>query len=128
MRLWQAARCDRALDQDIAVIGLDYTDDEVIFRVRGISDEYHVVINQNADLFSSLECACEDSVFRGSEVRCKHLCYVLLALGAEEQDVSDPDYEPTQDELTELLMYAPMIVHEGNDRWMSQGDADCDWR
>ena len=48
---WQTRRCSRAECQDLAVIGLEYTEDEVVFRVRGLCDEYDVVINQDADLF-----------------------------------------------------------------------------
>ena len=109
---WQKRRCRRAEYQDIGVIGLDYTEDEVVFRVRGMGDEYVVVINQDANLFETVSCDCDDMVFRGSEIRCKHLCHVLLALGADPQDVCDPDYEPVQHELNELLMYAPLIVQD----------------
>ena len=109
---WQKRRCRRAEYQDIAVIGLDYTEDEVVFRVRGMGDEYVVVINQDANLFETVSCDCDDMVFRGSEIRCKHLCHILLALGADQQDVCDPDYEPMQHELNEMLMYAPLIVRD----------------
>ena len=106
---------------DISVIGVDYADDEVIFRVSGVGNDYDVVINQNADLFDTVECACDDSLFRGPNVRCKYICHVLIALGADERDVSDPDFEPSQSELNELLVYAPLILQEG-----ARVPQDCD--
>ncbi len=42
---------ERALEHDIAVVGLEFTDDAAIFRVRGVGDEYDVTINQSVDLF-----------------------------------------------------------------------------
>ena len=105
---------------------LHYTEDEVIFLVRGVGDEYLVTLHQNADLFFAIECTCEDSSFRSAELRCKHICHVLLALGADKEDVSDPDYEPSQNELNELLMYAPMIV-QGLEV-SEDPDAESEWR
>ena len=61
---WQARRCRRAKYENIAVVGLDYTDDEVIFQVRGLGDEYTVVINQDSDLFEVASCD-SPSVFLG---------------------------------------------------------------
>ena len=97
----------------------------MLFRVNGLGGEYTVAINQDADLFEVVYCDCDDSVYRGSEIRCKHICHVLLALGADQQDVCDPDFAPTQGELTELLSYAPMVTQdvqgEGESRRKSQG-------
>ena len=110
---WQERRCSRAECQDIVVIGLEYTEDEVVFRVRGLHDEYDVVIHRDADLFDLVACNCDDMVFRGSEIRCKHICNVLVALGSDPRDVCDPDYEPSRSELNDLIAYAPLIVQEG---------------
>ena len=85
-----------------------------MFHVDGLSDVYRVSINQDAALFCP-DCDCNDSIFRGPDLRCKHVCHVLLALGLPLEDVEDPFYEPTQAELTGLLSNAPDVV--SRDAW-----------
>ena len=115
MSSWQHTRATRALEHELGVRGIAFTEDgDVIFHVDGVSDEYLVTINQDAAMFCPA-CDCNDSVFRGPDLRCKHVCHVLLELRLPLEDVEDPLYEPTQAELIELLASAPDIV--SRDAW-----------
>ena len=110
---WQQTRAARALEHDLGVSGIASTDGgDVIFHVDGVSDVYTVSINQDAAFFCP-DCTCEDSIFRGPDLRCKHVCLVLVALGLPLEEVEDPFYEPTQAELIELLASAPDVVSRG---------------
>lgn len=101
-RRWQQERSQRALQQpDICILSVHPAEDEVVFIVQGIGDDYFVTIPRSAEFFSMTECTCDDASHR--PVRCKHICHVLSALGAHIHDVSDPDFEPTQAELSRLL-------------------------
>ena len=119
---WQQTRAARALEHELSVLGIDFTEDgDVVFHVDGLSDVYRVSINQDATLFCP-DCDCNDSIFRGPDLRCKHICHVLLALGLPREDVEDPFYEPSQADLIELLASAPDIVAREvwGDRRMAQ--------
>ncbi len=120
MSYWQQNRAARALEHELGVLGIAFTDDgDVVFHVDGLSDVYTVSINQ---AFFCPDCDCNDSIFRGPDLRCKHICHVLLALGLPLEDVEDPLYEPTQAELIELLASAPDVVSRGawSDHTMAQ--------
>ena len=107
---WQQTRAARALEDELSILGIAFTEDgDVVFHVDGVSDVYTVSINQEAALFCP-DCDCNDSIFRGPDLRCKHVCHVLLALGLPLEDVEDPFYEPTQAELDALLASAPDVV------------------
>ena len=110
---WQQTRAARALEHELNILGIAFTEDgDVVFHVDGVSDIYTVRINQDAALFCP-DCDCNDSIFRGPDLRCKHICRVLLALGLPREDVEDPLFDPSQAELTELLSSAPDIVSQG---------------
>ena len=126
--LWQQTRAARALEHELSILGIDFTvDGDVVFHVDGLSDVYRVSINQDATLFCP-DCDCNDSIFRGPDLRCKHICHVLLELGLPREDVEDPFYEPSQADLIELLASAPDIVAREvwSDRRMAQRtEAGC---
>ena len=106
----QRVRATRAIDHELSVVGIDFTEEgDVLFHVHGLTDIYTVIINQDAALFCP-DCDCNDSIFRGPDLRCKHICYVLMALGVSVEDLEDPFFELTQQELTELLASAPDVV------------------
>ena len=122
---WQQTRAARALEHELNILGIAFTEDgDVVFHVDGVSDVYTVSINQEAALFCP-DCDCNDSIFRGPDLRCKHVCHVLLALGLPLEDVEDPFYEPTQAELTGLLSNAPDVVSRGawSDHAMALGSS-----
>ena len=68
-----------------------------MFEVEGVTDDYIVEINQQADLWPPT-CSCEDNAWR-PDVLCKHILFVLQLLGVEEEFISDCVWEPEQAEL-----------------------------
>ena len=68
---------------------------------------YTVRICQWADQWEDeWACTCEDSIHRGPDLRCKHITYILLKLEVSARDVANVFFEPTQEELNEMLFRA----------------------
>ena len=108
MESWQALRWQRAKEQDLHCVRVEFTDESVIFLVNGITDIYEVEIDQNADLWPPT-CTCEDHAWR-PDILCKHILLCLKLMGAEDALLSDCDWEPEQHEIYELLYNAPDCV------------------
>ena len=102
MDTWQKLRLDRATQQDIFVTHVECSDNSVIFCVQGLSDEYLVEVDQDADMWPPC-CTCEDNYWRPG-VLCKHTLLCLKLMGFSETDLEDYCWEgPRQDELYECL-------------------------
>ena len=102
MDTWQKLRLDRARQQDIVVTHVECSDNSLIFCVQGLSDEYLVEVDQDADMWPP-HCTCEDNYWR-PDLLCKHTLVCLKLMGMEESFLSDCCcMGPEQDELHEYL-------------------------
>ena len=108
---WQATRAKRSRDHDIHCTELNFTEDSLIFTVLGTQcDEYKVQIQENIDLWPPT-CTCEDYIWRGGDVLCKHTCFCLRLMGVDEGALCELRWEPEdQESLLEFLCNAPDVV------------------
>ena len=109
MDTWQKLRLDRARQQDIVVTHVECSDNYLIFCVQGVSDEYLVEVDQDADMWPP-RCSCEDNYWRPG-VLCKHILLCLKLMGFCDTDLENYCWDgPRQDELYECLCNAPSCV------------------
>ena len=67
MSSWQQIRATRALEHELGVCGIAFTEDgDVIFHVDGVSDVYTVRVSPDTELFCPY-CECNGSIFCGTE-------------------------------------------------------------
>ena len=111
MERWQALRLQRAKHQDLHCVGIEFSNDSAIFWIIGLSDQYEVEIHQDADLWPPT-CTCEDHAWR-PHVHCKHIIFCLAQMGVDDEYLADCEWEPVQEEIYEILTYAPNVVREG---------------
>ena len=111
MEHWQALRADRSKFQDIHCERLAYTDTSAVFSVVGTQgDVYEVEMAEDIDLWPP-SCNCEDFVWRGPDVLCKHIMYCLRHMGVEEESLRELCWEPAdQEEWLEIFVHAPDAV------------------
>ena len=110
MDAWQKIRLERAKEQDLQCANFAFTDDSAIFWVVGLTDQYEIEIDQNADMWPPT-CTCEDHAWR-PDVLCKHIIFVLRELGAMDEDLADCFWEPQQESIYELLSSVPEIFNK----------------
>ena len=80
-----------------------------LFGVIGSTREpYDVLIEESALLWPP-SCTCADNTFRPSFL-CKHICFVLVKLGAREESLADSAWTPAQDDIYEGLSSAPEAI------------------
>ena len=109
MESWQATRLRRAQEQEILVTRVDRTPESFIFDVQGVSGNYEVEIYEDVDFWPP-RCSCEDNMWRGGDVLCKHILVCLKLMGVDEASLSDCRWEPTQEEVFDFLCNAPDCV------------------
>ena len=81
------SRVSRAKEQDIYVKSVECVDDSFIFTVHGVSDEYIVQIEENAEMWPP-QCNCEDCYWR-PDILCKHILLCLALMGVDANDLED---------------------------------------
>ena len=109
METWQKLRLDRARQQEIVVTHVECTDNSLIFCIQGMSDEYLVEVEQDADLWPP-RCSCEDNYWR-PDALCKHILICLKLMGFCDTDLENYGWEgPEQNELNEHLCTGPSCV------------------
>ena len=79
-----------------------------VFHVQGMSDEYLVEIGDDVEYWPP-QCNCEDQYWRPS-ILCKHIILCLATMGVDEEALGNCDWEPSQDELYEMLANAPSCI------------------
>ena len=102
METWQKLRLDRARQQGIVVTHVECSDNSLIFCVQGVSDEYFVEVDQDADMWPP-SCTCEDNYWRPG-LLCKHTLACLKLMGMDESCLSDCCWAPEQHELHKVLV------------------------
>lgn len=107
-KFFQSLRLDRAKNQDLHCVGLDFTDDAACFEVIGLTDIYQVEVCQNVDEWPP-RCTCEDNAWR-PELFCKHITLVLRRLGVDDSSLKDFEWEPSQEELYAFLVNATEAI------------------
>ena len=106
---WQRLRLDRARQQEIVVTHVESTDNSIFFCVKGLSDEYLVEVDQDANIWPPT-CNCEDNYWRPG-ILCKHILLCLKLMGFCDADLQNYWWEgPNQNELYEHLCDAPSCV------------------
>ena len=97
MATWQTLRLDRARQQELVVTHVECADTSLIFCVQGVSDEYLVEVEQDADMWPP-RCSCEDNYWR--PVLCKHVLLCLKLMGFCNTDLEGYGWEgPEQQSL-----------------------------
>ena len=99
-------RLQRAREHELYVMGLDFTEGSFLFSVQGMTDDYGVEINESIQHWPPT-CTCEDYTWRLCS--CKHILLILDKLNVPEEFLSDCSWEPTQQQLYEILSEAPGI-------------------
>ena len=99
---WQKLRLDRAKEQDIFVTHVECAEDSLIFCVQGLSDEYLVEVDHDADMWPP-RCTCEDNYWR-PDLLCKHTLACLKLMGMDETCLGDCCWLPEQHELHKVLV------------------------
>ena len=102
MEAWQKLRIVRSKEQDIFVTHVECAEDSLIFCVQGLSDEYLVEIDHDADMWPP-RCTCEDNYWR-PDLLCKHTLACLKLMGMDESFLSDCVWVPEQQELHKVLV------------------------
>ena len=106
---WQRLRLDRSKQDGLQCDSVVLSDKSALFDVDGVTDGYLVDISYDVTLWPP-SCTCEDNAWRGPELLCKHIVFVLSLLGVDEEFLSDCLWEPSQLELCEYLSVAPDCV------------------
>ena len=79
---WHRLRLERAKEQDLHCVSVEFADESAIFLIDGVTDRYDVEINQNVQLCEvgiSPTCTCEDHMWR--RTICKHIAFALHLMG-----------------------------------------------
>ena len=123
MEAWQRLRLDRAKEQDISVTHVECAEASLIFCVQGLSDDYLVEIDYDADNWPP-RCTCEDNYWR-PDLLCKHTLVCLRLMGMEENLLNDCWQGPEQNELYEYLSNCTRV---GFSAPMHDGDKEKQYR
>ena len=103
---WQILRVAKSRHESIACDVWDELHGTYLFGVIGTTGEpYDVTIDP--DIWPP-SCTCLDNTFR--PLLCKHICFVLVRLGAREDLLADPFWSPAQDDIYELLANAAEVI------------------
>ena len=105
---WQRIRLDRAKRYGLHCARVEFSDDSAMLLIDGVTGQYTVEINQNADLWPPT-CTCEDNMWR-PDLFCKHIVYALKLMGIEDEFLIDCTWEPDQQDIYEYLSNAPDCV------------------
>ncbi len=114
---WPVLRLRRATRQPIACERIETTEDSCfLFTVRSSTGKqrYIVEIYEDVDGGWPPRCTCEDACWR-PEVLCKHQVYCLKMMGAPSDRLTELFWEPSQEEMYDLLMCAPDVLCENNE-------------
>ena len=113
---WPALRLRRATRQPIACERIETTEDGCfLFTVRSSTGQQHYIVQIYEDIDAwPPSCTCEDAYWR-PEVLCKHQVYCLRMMNAPEDRLSELFWEPSQEEMYDILMCAPEVLGEFND-------------
>ena len=76
---WQRLRLERAKQHDLHCVRVEFSNDSAICWIHGVTDQYEVEIDQNAELWPPT-CTCEDHVWRPDLLR-KHITFALHLMG-----------------------------------------------
>ncbi len=120
MDAWQRLRLERAKEQDLHCVRVEFSEEAAIFWIVGLTDQYEVEIDQNADLWPPT-CTCEDHAWR-PDLLCKHILLCFKLMGVEDDLLSDSYWEPEQHEIYDFLCNAPDCVggsiseHDGKNK------------
>lgn len=105
---FHTTRLQRAREHELYVTGLDFTQEgSFLFSIQGLTDDYVVEIQESIEHWPPT-CTCEDYNWRSCS--CKHILLILDKLHVSEDCLSDCSWEPTQQQLYEILSEAPGII------------------
>ena len=117
---WQRLRLERAKEQDLHCVRVEFSDEAALFWIVGLTDQYEVEIDQNADLWPP-SCTCEHHAWL-PDILCKHILLCLKLMRVEEDLLSDSLWTPEQTEIYDFLVNAPGCVgartarHDGTNK------------
>ena len=113
METWPSLRLQRATHEPIACEHIETTEEGCfLFTVRsGTGPQRYIV-----EIWEDVEewpprCTCEDAYWR-SDVLCKHQIYCLRMMGVPDSHLTELFWEPSQEEMYDLLMWAPDVLSE----------------
>ncbi len=121
MEEWPALRLRRATNQPIQCVRVETTEDGCfLFTVRGSTGQQAYVVEIHEDVESwPPTCTCEDHYWR-PEVLCKHQVHCLLMMGVDDDRLSEWFWEPSQEEMYDILMCAPDAIGDKHETITSE--------
>ena len=116
MEAWPSLRLRRATREPIKCAHIESTEDGCfLFTVRSSTGQQHYIVEIHEDIEEwPPRCTCEDAYWR-PEVLCKHQVYCLKMMGAPEDRLSELFWEPSQEQMYDILMCAPEVLRESNE-------------
>ena len=85
------------------------------FTVRSSTGQQHYIVEIYEDIDAWLpSCTCEDSYWR-PDVLCEDQVYCLKMMGVPDDCLKELFWEPSHEEMYDILMCAPEVLRESNE-------------